>query len=66
MDATHLSSKDIVDRLNADELRARLDNLDAEREALIILLRAARARERAEARHRDLAARARQGRGVAQ
>jgi hypothetical protein len=43
----------IVATLNADELRARIDGLDEERAALIVLLRAARARERQERLRRE-------------
>jgi hypothetical protein len=43
-------TKDILQQLNADELRKRLDELDRDRVALLVLLRAARARERSVAR----------------
>jgi len=44
--------------LNADELVARIDALDAERKQLIVLLRSVRAREREEARAREAGRRA--------
>jgi hypothetical protein len=37
----------LLNSIDADELRRRLDQLDGERAALLTLLRAARARERA-------------------
>ncbi|HJT76350.1 MAG TPA: hypothetical protein VJ739_04035 [Gemmataceae bacterium] len=46
----------LLSHLSADALCARLDELDAERQALMVLLRAARARERALARSRGAAA----------
>jgi hypothetical protein len=45
-----LQPKDILAQLNADELRKRLDQLDCDRAALLVLLRAARARQRSDAR----------------
>ena len=38
---------DLLDRLDAEDLRARLDRLESERAAILVLLRAARAKERA-------------------
>ena len=51
------SPSDILENLNADELRRRLDALDRDRAALIVLLRAARARERVSRRPRQKAER---------
>jgi hypothetical protein len=40
----------LLAQLDADELRRRLDQLEGERAAVLLLLRAARAKERAERR----------------
>jgi hypothetical protein len=43
----------LIAQLSADEIRARLDELDAEQRALRVLLRSVAARERALARRRE-------------
>jgi hypothetical protein len=43
---SHTTPSAILEQLDAAELRRRLAELDAERAALLVLLRAARARER--------------------
>jgi hypothetical protein len=45
----------LVGRLDAATIRARIDQLDADRRALVVLLRAAMARERAAARLKGVA-----------
>jgi hypothetical protein len=45
--STPQSTTDLLDRLDAEDLRARLDRLESERAAILVLLRAARAKERA-------------------
>ncbi len=45
IDRTHL--REVLSSLDANQLRRRLDELDGERAAVMTLLRAARARERA-------------------
>jgi hypothetical protein len=42
-----ITPKELVNSLDAKELHQRLDELEAERAAVIVLLRAVRARERA-------------------
>jgi hypothetical protein len=49
----HTDSTTLLNRLDADELRQHLDRLDEERAAVLVLLRAARARERARQRHQQ-------------
>jgi hypothetical protein len=44
------SALDLLNALDGDQIQARLDQIDAERQALETLLRAVRRRERARAR----------------
>jgi hypothetical protein len=51
----HLQLPDLLRCLDANQLRRRLDELDGERAAIIVLLRAARARQRSQPRGRTRA-----------
>jgi hypothetical protein len=45
MDAS-ATAKQLIEQLDADQLEARLDQIDGERRAVLVLLRAARSRHR--------------------